>query len=191
MKIVDSLMNLGHKGATLFEVKRLIFVTRLYRKLMLGLTELGPVCRIPVCRNSTNWSWWSKLENFFPTNWIIKFNKLVFKLNELDLSHTRSQELHRLKEKDLKSEMWGKSGVCTLALTVVKLAPTTIASRSPFPLGLCSRSTSLNKMGTYPRHVLYFASFRNSWSLCFSSNPEFYKLEFYKLDPTNLYETSL
>ena len=27
-------------------------------------------------------------------------------------------------------------------------APTTIASRSPFPLGLCSCSTSLSKMGT-------------------------------------------
>ena len=50
-------------------------------------------------------------------------------------------------------------------------APTTIASRSPFTLGLCSCSTSLSKMGrlaapsgrgaleemgTYPRHVLYF-----------------------------------
>ena len=48
-------------------------------------------------------------------------------------------------------------------------APNTIASRSPFPLGLCSCSTSLSKMGTwaaprgcgaleemraYPRHVL-------------------------------------
>ena len=51
-------------------------------------------------------------------------------------------------------------------------APTRIASRSPFPLGLCSSSTSLSKMGTkaaprgrgsldkmgrYPRHVLYFS----------------------------------
>ena len=34
--------------------------------------------------------------------------------------------------------MWGICDVCTLALTVAKPAPTTIASRSPFPLGLCS-----------------------------------------------------
>ena len=53
-------------------------------------------------------------------------------------------------------------------------APTTIASRSPFPLGLCSCSTSLSKMGTkaaprgrraldelgkYQRHVLYLRRF--------------------------------
>ena len=53
-------------------------------------------------------------------------------------------------------------------------APTTIASRSPFPPGLCSCSTSLSKMGiyaapmgrgaldemrTYPRHAICFISF--------------------------------
>ena len=62
-------------------------------------------------------------------------------------------------------------------------APTTIASRSPFPLGLCSSSTSLSKMGikaaargrgaleemgTYPRHVLCFASFLHLRSYRFS-----------------------
>ena len=51
-------------------------------------------------------------------------------------------------------------------------APTTIASLPPIPLGLCSCSTSLSKMGTqavardrgvqeemgtYPRHVLHFS----------------------------------
>ena len=70
-------------------------------------------------------------------------------------------------------------------------APTTIASRSPFPLGLCSCSTTLSKMGiyaaprgrgaleemrTYPRHAFCFASFLHYWSYRFSSIPEFYKL---------------
>ena len=44
-------------------------------------------------------------------------------------------------------DMWGISGVCTLALTVAKASSHRSASRSPFPLGLCSCSTSLSKMG--------------------------------------------
>ena len=49
--------------------------------------------------------------------------------------------------RNVSYEMWGISGVCTLSLTVAKTTPTTIASRSPFPLGLCSCSTSLSNMG--------------------------------------------
>ena len=51
--------------------------------------------------------------------------------------------------------MWGKFGICTLALIVAKtssrdqLPLKTIASRSSFPLGLSSCSTSLSKMSTY------------------------------------------
>ena len=59
-------------------------------------------------------------------------------------------------------------------------APTRIASRSPFPLGLCSYSTSLSKMGTQaaprdrraqeemgtePRHALSFESLYSFKSL--------------------------
>ena len=65
---------------------------------------------------------------------------------------------------------------------------------TPFPLGLCSCSTSLSKMGikaaprgrealkdmrTYPRHASCFASFLHYWSYRFSSIPEFYKLVYY------------
>ena len=45
---------------------------------------------------------------------------------------------------------WGICDVCTLALTVERAAPTTIPSRYPFPLGLCSCSTLLSKMGRIP-----------------------------------------
>ena len=47
--------------------------------------------------------------------------------------------------------MWVICCVCKIALTVSpsqRRAPTTIAPRSQFRLGLCSCSTSLSKMGT-------------------------------------------
>ena len=47
-------------------------------------------------------------------------------------------------------------------------------------------TTSNFKMGIYPRHVLYFASFLHYRSFCFYPIAELYTLVFYKLDRTSL-----
>ena len=76
--------------------------------------------------------------------------------------------------RNVSYDMWAYPVYARSPPTSQRPAPTTIASRSPFPLGLCSCSTSLSKMGikaaprgrgaleemgTYPRDVLCFPSF--------------------------------
>ena len=68
------------------------------------------------------------------TNWIVTIYKL-------DIFNTRSWELHDLRSKRIryKTDMWSKSGVCTLALTVAK----TSSNYDRFPMSVPARSLLL------------------------------------------------
>ena len=75
----------------------------------------------------------------------------INKFYKLDVLNTRSWELDRLRYKGVKFKNWKVRHIpCmhTRPHPSRRPASTTIASRSLFPLGLCSCSTSFSEMGT-------------------------------------------
>ena len=125
--------------------EQILLVENSDKVLANSMDQYGTVCRNPFCRIRQSIPTLPILPNFYSANWASEFGRVGIEIRQSG----QSSCLH-LQKQIFESEniMWGISDVCTLALTVAKTSSITIVSRSPFPLGFCSCSTSLSKMGT-------------------------------------------
>ena len=104
---------------------------------------LGPVCRIPVCRIL------ELKKNDKTIN--VGMMKSIKRASDVPTSSSAPRPLGAsyipILLSEVEQEQRPSGNGDREAIVEQRPAPTTIASRSSFPLGLCSCSTSLSKMG--------------------------------------------